>query len=276
MDKTWIKLYRILLKKPIWKRSTPQQKVVLVTLLLMANHAPNEWEWKGKKFTVEPGSFVTSLESIRNKAGFGISIQNVRSSLKRFEKFEFLTNKATKEGRIISITNWHGYQPNQQGPQQSKQQRPNKGATKTQHLTRMEESKNLKNRSNGFDRFWEIYPKKKGKGAALKAWKKIKTPMTMLPIILKAVEDQKKTEDWKKNHGQYIPHPATWLNQGRWEDEVEKQDSYKPNYKTPLDGLTEKDRFIPHGRENREPQEIDHEDTISKLREQAEAIKESK
>lgn len=28
-------------------------------------------------------------------------------------------------------------------------------------------------------------------------------------------------EQWQRDGGQYIPHPATWLNQGRWKDEIE-------------------------------------------------------
>ena len=41
----WIKLYRVLLDDPVWKLSTPEQKAILVTILLMVNHDPAEWEW---------------------------------------------------------------------------------------------------------------------------------------------------------------------------------------------------------------------------------------
>lgn len=131
----YIHLWRKLLKKPIWLKSTPEQRSVLIAILLMANFYENEWEWKGEKFQVEPGQFITSLESIRKKSGQGISIQNVRSSLKRFEKLEFLTNKSTKQGRLISIINWIDYQSSENTTQHSTQQRPNKEATKTQHLS---------------------------------------------------------------------------------------------------------------------------------------------
>jgi len=131
----YIHLWRRLLKKPIWLKSTPEQRSVLITILLMANFYENEWEWKGEKFQVTPGQFITSLESIRKHAGQGISTQNVRSSLKRFEKLEFLTNKSTKQGRLISIINWGDYQSSVDAAQQSTQQRPNKEATKTQHLS---------------------------------------------------------------------------------------------------------------------------------------------
>ena len=106
----WIKLYRQLLEKPIWLESSPEQKVILITLLSMANHEEKEWEWQGVPYKAKPGQFVTSLESIRKKCGKGISLQNVRTALKRFEKYEFLTNQSTKQNRLITIVNWGIYQ----------------------------------------------------------------------------------------------------------------------------------------------------------------------
>ncbi|MDB1728603.1 DnaD domain-containing protein [Enterococcus avium] len=106
----WIKLYRQLLEKPIWLESSPEQKVILITLLSMANHEEKEWEWQGVPYKARPGQFVTSLESIRKKCGKGISLQNIRTALKRFEKYEFLTNQSTKQNRLITIINWGVYQ----------------------------------------------------------------------------------------------------------------------------------------------------------------------
>lgn len=110
MSGGWVKLYRQLLDKPIWQCSIPEQKAILITLLLMANHREKKWEWQGDFFTVKPGQFITSLQSIKEKAGKGISIQNIRTALSRFEKYGFLTNKSTKTGRLITIVNWKSYQ----------------------------------------------------------------------------------------------------------------------------------------------------------------------
>ena len=68
---------------------------------------------------------------------------------------------------------------------------------------------------NGFDEFWSAYPKKVGKGAAQAAWKKHKPD---LATCIAAITTAKASRDWQKENGQYIPHPATWLNQMRWED----------------------------------------------------------
>jgi len=71
-----------------------------------------------------------------------------------------------------------------------------------------------------FIEFWKAYPKKTGKGAAEKAFSKIKPSKELLQKMLAAISIQKESSQWKKDAGQYIPNPATWLNQKRWEDEV--------------------------------------------------------
>lgn len=69
-----------------------------------------------------------------------------------------------------------------------------------------------------FDQFWKAYPKKVGKDAAQKAFDKRKPSAQMLETMVKAIDEQKSHDQWVKDGGQYIPNPATWLNQGRWMD----------------------------------------------------------
>jgi len=107
----WLKLHRVLIDKPIWLNSTPEQKVVLVAILMLTKYEDHEYEWDGQKYKGNAGQFFTSLESIRKNCGKGVSIQNVRSSLNRFENMEFLTNESTKGGRLITICNWESYNP---------------------------------------------------------------------------------------------------------------------------------------------------------------------
>ena len=71
-----------------------------------------------------------------------------------------------------------------------------------------------------FSIFWASYPKKVGKGAAEKSWKKIRPTKDLLEKMLNAIETAKQSMQWNKDNGQYIPNPATWLNQKRWEDEI--------------------------------------------------------
>ena len=86
--------------------------------------------------------------------------------------------------------------------------------------------------TSSFLTFWNSYPKKVGKGAAFNSWKRIKKNDGLLENILSAIETQKKSDQWKRDNGQYIPHPATWLNQRRWEDEAVAINQPKREYVT--------------------------------------------
>ena len=68
-----------------------------------------------------------------------------------------------------------------------------------------------------FERFWSEYPRKTGKKAAAKAWRNAKDKPGLGKIIA-SVHRSISSEQWLKDRGQFIPHPATWLIQGRWDD----------------------------------------------------------
>lgn len=70
-----------------------------------------------------------------------------------------------------------------------------------------------------FARFYKAYPRKVSKQNALKAWKALKVDTETVEVILADVQRRCETE-WKGQAIQYIPHPATYLNQRRWEDET--------------------------------------------------------
>lgn len=72
--------------------------------------------------------------------------------------------------------------------------------------------------SKDFLSFWESYPKKVGKGDAFKAFKKVKG--VKIEVIIKSVEDHIDSKQWKEQEGRFIPNPATFLNQRRFEDEL--------------------------------------------------------
>lgn len=70
-----------------------------------------------------------------------------------------------------------------------------------------------------FDAFWQSYPRKVAKDGARKAWAKIRPDEPTVAAIFSALEWQRESEGWRKNGGQFVPHPSTWLNNRRWEDE---------------------------------------------------------
>lgn len=79
-----------------------------------------------------------------------------------------------------------------------------------------------------FDRFWKVYPKKRSKGAAKRAWKKVNPDNDLLHAIIESVKVQSLHRDWTKDEGKFVPYPATWLNAERWDDEVLVPQEQKP------------------------------------------------
>jgi hypothetical protein len=91
-----------------------------------------------------------------------------------------------------------------------------------------------------FVRFWESYPRKVGKAAAWRAWRSLNGTRPPIEAILDALKAHRSTEQWQRDGGQFIPHPATWLRHGRWDDEPEKNNaSHAPK---PIPKLTEEER----------------------------------
>ncbi|CAN7659824.1 hypothetical protein LJR232_005003 [Aquipseudomonas alcaligenes] len=72
----------------------------------------------------------------------------------------------------------------------------------------------------GFAEFWMRYPKKKSKVDAEKAWSKLKPSQDLRVTMLAALDKHVRSHEWRKDAGHFIPHPATWLNKRRWEDQV--------------------------------------------------------
>jgi hypothetical protein len=68
-----------------------------------------------------------------------------------------------------------------------------------------------------FSDFWQLYPRKVGKREARKKWEREMRAGTDPLEIITGLERQ--LPELMSREPQFRPHPATWLNQGRWEDE---------------------------------------------------------
>ena len=85
-------------------------------------------------------------------------------------------------------------------------------------IQKQSKSKSEDNAREDFEKFWSAYPRKAGnKQKAFEAFKKSGVP---LETLLSAIETQKQSAQWTKDDGQFIPHPTTWLNGKRWEDQL--------------------------------------------------------
>jgi DNA-binding transcriptional ArsR family regulator len=70
----------------------------------------------------------------------------------------------------------------------------------------------------GFEVFWKLYPKKKGRKDAAKAWAKLKPDNELHQTLITALGSHCVSDDWTKDSGRYIPNASTWLNGERWND----------------------------------------------------------
>lgn len=69
-----------------------------------------------------------------------------------------------------------------------------------------------------FEKFWQYYPRRESKQAAIRAWDRLSPSDDLIDTMAKALKCQMQSEDWKRGIG--IPYASTWLNNARWEDEV--------------------------------------------------------
>jgi uncharacterized protein YdaU (DUF1376 family) len=86
----------------------------------------------------------------------------------------------------------------------------------------------------GFDAFWTAYPRKQAKGAAIKAYARLRADDTLQAAMLAAIAKQAASSDWARDGGKWIPYPATWLNDRRWEDQLPGVDADPYGLRTAL------------------------------------------
>lgn len=168
----------------------------------------------------------------------GIAFDFIASDIDHMEEKYNSTSETNrlnglKGGRPKKNQNPNGSEENRQKPTETEENRQeptesdekptkgykdkDKGKDKDKNI---EKEKEKEKNNELFDRFWQTYPRHENKQAAIKAFNKLGITEEMLMMLLSSIERQKESAQWKENGGQFIPHPATWLNGHRWEDEL--------------------------------------------------------
>ena len=243
----FIKMHRKIINWE-WYSDTPT-KVAFLHLLLIASHRKTKWQG----IDVDPGMAIIGLKKFGMECG--LTFQQARTSLKKLESTGEISVKSTNKYTVVTIEKWEDYQleheiaTNKQ--QTNNKQATNKQQTNNKQITTSEEYKEYKECKEDknippispkgesgetltvkmargirdqsmtlirFNEFWEAYPKKVGKGLAEKCYQKINPSSDLQQEIIKALLVVKQSRQWTMDNGQYIPNPATWLNQRRWED----------------------------------------------------------
>ena len=163
---------------------------------------------------------MTGEETDIDGAGKGILAMIMMTLSQDEERDGEISEKRAKAGRMgAHATNASKCQQesaNDSNCRQMPANADNKNKSKNKNI----EKESDKELSARFDRFWSAYPRHVAKQEALKRFEKLNPSDDLLETMLKAIEKQKGSEQWTKDNGQYIPHPSTWLNQSRWEDEL--------------------------------------------------------
>jgi hypothetical protein len=72
-----------------------------------------------------------------------------------------------------------------------------------------------------FEKFWNAYPKKVDMPGAITAFENLGVNEQLLGIMLTVIARERKSEQWQKEKGRFIPHPVKWLTQRRWESQTD-------------------------------------------------------
>lgn len=212
----YIKLHRKMLEWGWY--ANPVVKAVFLHLLLTANITDSE------RHGVALKRGETLVGSLATSALLGISRQQFRTAISKLKATNEITTRATNKYTVVTIVKYEDYQPAEDLP-----------TTKATTTAKKNQPRSKKNKKDNniycpfFVSFWDLYPRKVGKPKAALAFKNLMVDDQLLQTMLAALEKQKKSRQWQDP--QYIPYPATWLNQRRWEDEVAEQDDTEQRYK---------------------------------------------
>jgi hypothetical protein len=236
----WIKSHRKIIETSWFKK--PAVAHLAIYLLHRAYWKTGKIIWLGKERELKPGQLYTGRLIISTETG--LSHQQVRTSLKILSNTGFLTNETTNKGSVITIINYEYYQSlEQERPAEqpaSNQQATSKQPASNQQVTTDEEVKKLRSKEKTlkplceknshderFDLFWSQYPRHVNKTKAMTSFRRMVNGN--FDAIMAALAKQKISDQWTRDDGKYIPHPTTWLNGKRWEDDLPEKENYRGN-----------------------------------------------
>ncbi len=240
MSTTFTKLFSSITESTIWAEPDAV-RIVWITMLAMADRHGRIW---------------ASIPGLANRAR--VSLEACEDALDRFQKPDKYSRTPDYEGRRVEaidggwrLLNHAKYRAIRD--EESALEAKRKWAAKNRAKGKVEKVDPSRSPSNtvdasrdnaeadadaektpkapkgaepvGFADFWSIYPRKESKPNAIKAWVRLNPSDDTQAQILKDVAKRKTSEAWVKDNGQYIPHPATYLNQKRWEDLFERPET---------------------------------------------------
>lgn len=260
----WIALYRVMMDSPVW-RADPHILKLFIYLLFKARHSREPKRYPG--FEVKRGELVTSLaiiaeenEYMQNGAVKQWSRQKVMRMLDALEASGNIERLSDTYGTHINVCNYASYQDiapslsdtygtdmeqvrtsSGTGPDIYNNVNPDKNDNHENNSQAREEREAKPKRepagyTEAFETFWKEYPRKDGsKSKAFEYWKRDKLE-NRLPEMLAKLSEYRRTPQWQRDAGQYIPYAQKWLNERRYESEPEQMNGTARYAGTDMDG----------------------------------------
>ena len=217
MERGFVKLWRKTQDSRVFKN--PNLLKVWVWCLMRANYK-EDWvtikTGRGEnQVRVKPGEFVFGRKAASRELGMPES--SVWKRMVKLKKLKNVNIKSDSQYSVVSIVNWDTYNPDQEKGD-SKGDRQGTGKEQARNTEKKVKKDKNKIYSAEFLKFWDAYPKKTGKWAVWNAWQSKNGVRPPIDRLLSIIAIHKKGKSWKDG---FIPLPATWLNQERWDDVVD-------------------------------------------------------
>jgi hypothetical protein len=212
-----------------FEANTPEKPEVFAITLAMGWDDPDltvgkllkVWRWFDQQ-TIDgnaPSVSFSLLDRISGVSGFAQAMANVGwlcvegggVCLPNFDRH----NGKTAKDRAQTAKRVAKHKTNGEG--NAKGNAPSVSSALPREEKRREEKEKRESR---FAQFWDAYPNKAGKEAAIKAFAKVNPDDDLLQTLLTSIARARESKAWVKDDGEFIPHASTWLNGKRWEDEA--------------------------------------------------------
>jgi len=221
MKRGYFRHYRKLEDWP-W-RNKPNYFSVWMRCLERATHEDYKTRRGNEPIILKPGQFVCGLHQLAKETG--VKMTSVNYILDVLELENQIEMDSNPQGTVITVLNWEEYQAVENVVDTKLKTDGKQNETTQEHIHNR--SKTNARYPEEFLDFWNVYPLKKGKGQALRAWK---SATNKRPSIKELIEIIKKQKTWPE-FNEYTPYASTWLNGDRWEDEPKQKTSGRHKFR---------------------------------------------
>ncbi len=250
-DRGWVKIHRQLLAHPLWLAEPFSKGQAFIDLILRAAHQDHERPWRGSLRLERRGQLLTTQVSLAERWKWARrTVGDYLRSLKARDMIAIESASGKDVGwTMITIRNYDKFQSsdafasstsfatgsaNEPPPFRQRSAIHKNGNNGENGKTEEREvlaSQGTEPRAyygdDGFEGFWSAFPKKWGRDLALAAFRGLAPDRDLCATILGALEEQKRSAEWRRDGGKYVPRADVWLRDRRWESvAVDDLDDY--------------------------------------------------